>query len=100
MFVFRGGSFQCHPELISIRDESNDSDHSDLSSEEACSESDAEWENLPANLVHTTELITVQSSMSQSSSSGDSEKKDEPATAASLVSSAAASVAALWPWKK
>ncbi|XP_015747568.1 PREDICTED: beclin 1-associated autophagy-related key regulator-like [Acropora digitifera] len=96
----RGGSFQCHPELISIRDESNDSDHSDLSSEEACSESDAEWENLPANLVHTTELITVQSSMSQSSSSGDSEKKDEPATAASLVSSAAASVAALWPWKK
>lgn len=96
----RGGSFQCHPELISIRDESNDSDHSDLSSEEACSESDAEWENLPANLVHTTELITVQSSTSQSSSSGDIEKKDEPATAASLVSSAAASVAALWPWKK
>jgi len=96
----RGGSFQCHPELISIRDESNDSDHSDLSSEEACSESDAEWENLPANLVHTTELITVQSSTSQSSSSGDSEKKDEPATAASLVSSAAASVAALWSWKK
>ena len=101
---FRGGPFECHPELISISNENDDSDASDqtdLASEEANSESDAEWENLPTNLVHTTDTSTHQGALSQSTSSSEGiQKPDEPATAASLVSSAAASVAALWPWKK
>lgn len=99
----RGGPFECHPELIPISSEKDDSDSSDQNysaSEDANSESDAEWENLPANLVHTTDSSTHQGTMSQSKSSESSQKTDEPATAASLVSSAAASVAALWPWKK
>ncbi|XP_022782213.1 beclin 1-associated autophagy-related key regulator-like [Stylophora pistillata] len=98
-----GGPFECHPELIPISSEKDDSDSSDQNysaSEDANSESDAEWENLPANLVHTTDSSTHQGTMSQSKSSEGSQKTDEPATAASLVSSAAASVAALWPWKK
>ncbi|PFX30692.1 Beclin 1-associated autophagy-related key regulator [Stylophora pistillata] len=100
---YRGGPFECHPELIPISSEKDDSDSSDQNysaSEDANSESDAEWENLPANLVHTTDSSTHQGTMSQSKSSEGSQKTDEPATAASLVSSAAASVAALWPWKK
>lgn len=108
VFASRGGPFECHPELISITNDDEDSDNSDktdLASEEANSESDTEWENLPANLVHTTEssapLGPLKGSMSQSTSSAeDGQKSQEPATAASLVSSAAASVAALWPWKK
>ena len=99
----RGGPFECHPELILISNENDDSDASDqtdLASEEANSESDAEWENLPANLVHTTDSSTHQGVLSQSRSSEGTRRTDEPATAASLVSSAAASVAALWPWKK
>ena len=99
----RGGPFECHPELISITNENDDSDSSDrtdFASEEANSESDAEWENLSTNLVHTTESSTHQGSLSQSSSPESSQMPDEPGTAASLVSSAAASVAALWPWKK
>jgi len=103
----RGGPFECHPDLISISNEGNDSDASDetdLASEEANSESDTEWENLPANLVQTTDFSgppgPLKGSMSQSTSSEDGQKSQEPATAASLVSSAAASVAALWPWKK
>ncbi|XP_078350156.1 beclin 1-associated autophagy-related key regulator-like isoform X1 [Oculina patagonica] len=99
----RGGPFECHPELISISNENDDSDASDqtdLASEEANSESDAEWENLPTNLVLTTDTSTHQGSLSQSMSTEGVQRPDEPATAASLVSSAAASVAALWPWKK
>ena len=99
----RGGPFECHPELISISNEndgSDTSDQTDPASEEANSESDAEWENLSTNLVHTTDTSTHQGSLSQSTSPQASRKSDEPATAASLVSSAAASVAALWPWKK
>ncbi|XP_068730440.1 beclin 1-associated autophagy-related key regulator-like [Montipora capricornis] len=96
----REGSFECHPELISISSQDNDGDQSDLSSDEEDSESDAEWENLPANLVHTTDASTVPGSMKKSSSSGNGQRTEEPGTAASLVSSAAASVAALWPWKK
>lgn len=103
----RGGPFECHPDLISISNEGNDSDASDetdLASEEANSESDTEWENLPANLVQTTDFSgppgPLTGSMSQSTSSEDGQKSQEHATAASLVSSAAASVAALWPWKK
>lgn len=84
--------------------DSDSSDKTDVGSEEENSESDAEWENLPANLVHITEASAppgpLKGSLSQSSSSGDGQKLQEPATASSLVSSAAASVAALWPWKK
>lgn len=99
----RGGPFESHPELISISNENDGSDASDQTdpgSEEANSESDAEWENLSANLVHTTDACTHQGSLTHSTSPEVSRKSDEPATAASLVSSAAASVAALWPWKK
>ena len=99
----RGGPFECHPELLSISNEndgSDTSDQTDPASEEANSESDAEWENLSTNLVHTTDASTQQGSLPQSSSPEATRKSGEPATAASLVSSAAASVAALWPWKK
>lgn len=99
----RAGPFECHPELISISNENDGSDASDQTdpaSEEANSESDAEWENLSTNLVHTTDASTHQGSLLHSTSPEASRKADEPATAASLVSSAAASVAALWPWKK
>ncbi|KAM7441839.1 autophagy protein 14 [Porites harrisoni] len=103
----RGGPFECHPKLVTVSYESSDSDSSDktdVGSEDANSESDAEWENLPANLVHITEASAppgpLKGSLSQSSSLGDGQKLQEPATASSLVSSAAASVAALWPWKK
>ena len=75
-----------------------------MDSEEANSESDTEWENLSTNLVHTTDASIppgpLKDSMLQSTSSEDGQRSQEPATAASLVSSAAASVAALWPWKK
>lgn len=101
--LLRGGPFESHPELISISNENDGSDASDQTdpgSEEANSESDAEWENLSANLVHTTDACTHQGSLTHSTSPEVSRKSDEPATAASLVSSAAASVAALWPWKK
>lgn len=81
-------------------DGSDASDQTDPASEEANSESDAEWENLSTNLVHTTDASTQEGSLSHSTSPEASRKSDEPATAASLVSSAAASVAALWPWKK
>ena len=99
----RGGPFECHPDLLSISNENDGSDASDQSdppSEEANSESDAEWENLSTNLVQTTDTCTHQGSLTHSTSPEASRKSDEPATAASLVSSAAASVAALWPWKK
>lgn len=101
----RGGPFECHPELTSISNENNDSDASDeTDSEEENSESDTEWENLSTNLVHTTDASAppgpLKGSMLQSTSSEDGQRSQEPATAASLVSSAAASVAALWPWKK
>ena len=99
----RGGPFECHPELMSISNEndgSDTSDQTDPASEETNSESDAEWENLSTNLVHTTDAATHQGSLTHSASREASRKSDEPAPAASLVSSAAASVAALWPWKK
>lgn len=99
----RGGPFECHPELISTsceNDNADSSDQNDSASEDANSESDTEWENLPSNLVDTTDSSTHQGALLQSKSSEGNQRTDEPATAASLVSSAAASVAALWPWKK
>lgn len=89
--------------MISISSENDDadsSDQNDSASEDANSESDTEWENLPSNLVDTTDSSTHQGALLQSKSSEGNQRTDEPATAASLVSSAAASVAALWPWKK
>ena len=89
--------------MISISSENDDadsSDQNDSASEDANSESDTEWENLPSNLVDTTDSSTHQGALLQSTSSEGNQRTDEPATAASLVSSAAASVAALWPWKK
>lgn len=89
--------------MISISSENDDadsSDQNDSASEDANSESDTEWENLPSNLVDTTDSSTHQGALLQFKSSEGNQRTDEPATAASLVSSAAASVAALWPWKK
>ena len=97
-FLSRGGPFECHPELLSICDDHEDSDNSDFGSDrDPNSESDAEWETLPRNVdvpeVPTENFTIARSVMSTST-------VDEPARATSLVSSAAASVAALWPWKK
>lgn len=67
----------------------------------ANSESDTDWETLPKS-VDVPEDVPVYTSTKTNMilSTGQDESDEEPATTASLVTSAAASVAALWPWKR
>ena len=102
--LFRIGAFECHSEqlLLSVEQDKSQSDDSDME-DGANSESDTDWETLPKSLdipedvpIYTNTSTTT----SMTLSSGQEESDEGPGTTASLVTSAAASVAALWPWKR
>ena len=102
---FRGGPFECYPELISTYEFTSDNERENfISDDERNSESDADWETLP----DTFHFDVVGDSLPERTSPRDSlthsqsheDQKTIESSTTSLVSSAAASVAALWPWKK
>ncbi|KXJ17527.1 Beclin 1-associated autophagy-related key regulator [Exaiptasia diaphana] len=103
--IGRIGAFECHPEqlLLSVEQDKSQSDDSDMEDGGANSESDTDWETLPKSLDVPEDVPIYTNTSTKTSmtlSSGQEESTEGPGTTASLVTSAAASVAALWPWKR